>query len=115
MDKQIVLTKEHRGESSKGTSFVGRMEGKKVREELCLNQKDYDEYRYEIVMPEDTTSFEASFYFGLLFDTVKNLGWDKFAQKYRFNLDTIAASKRGGIRAELDECERRAKKELAGK
>lgn len=113
MNKQIILTKEHRGGNSQDTSFAGREAGQKVREELALNQKDYDEYRYEIIMPEDTTSFESSFYLGLLFDSVKKLGWDKFAQKYRFGLDHLADSKRGSIRAELDECEREAKKELS--
>lgn len=112
MDKQIILTKEHRRICSKGTSLVGRTEGKRVREQLSLNQKDYDENRYEIIMPEDTTSFEPSFYLGLLFESVKKLGWDKFAQKYRFNLDNLEGSQRGAIRAELDECEREAKKEL---
>lgn len=112
MNKQIILTKEHRGGISQETSFAGREAGQRVREELALNPKDYDEYRYEIIMPEDTTSFESSFYLGLLFDSVKKLGWDKFAQKYRFDLENLADSKRGAIRAGLDECEKQAKKEL---
>lgn len=112
MNKQIFLSKEYRGSDSTNTSFAGRNEGQKVREELSLNQKDYDEYRYEIVMPEDTTSFESSFYLGLLFDSVKKLGWDKFAQKYWFNLENLADSQRGVIRSELDACEKQAKKEL---
>lgn len=112
MNKQIILTKEHRWGNSQCTAFAGREEGLRVREELALNQKDYDEYRYEIIMPEDATSFEFSFYLGLLFDSVKKLGWDKFAQKYRFNLDNLADTQRGAIRAGLDECEKQAKKEL---
>lgn len=112
MDKQIILTKEHRRICSKGTSLVGRTEGKRVREQLSLNQKDYDENRYEIIMPEDTTSFETSFYLGLLLESVKKLGWNKFAQKYRFNLENLTDSLRGGVRAGLDECERVAKREL---
>lgn len=112
MNKQIFLSKEYRGSDSTNTSFEGRNEGQKVREDLALDQKDYDEYRYEIIMPEDTTSFESSFYLGLLFDSVKKLGWDKYAQKYRFNLDSLADTQRGAIRAGLDECEKQAKKEL---
>lgn len=104
MDKQIFLKKE--------LSFAGRKEGQLLREVLSLNQKDYDEYRYVFVIPENTTSFDSSFYLGLLFDSVKKLGWDKFAQKYRFNLDNIVDSLRGSIRSQLDECERQAKKEL---
>ena len=83
MNKQIILTKEHREDNSQEISFAGREEGKMVREKLALTLKDYDEYRYEIIIPEDTTSFEPSFYLGLLFGSVKKLGWDKFAQKYR--------------------------------
>lgn len=112
MNKQIFLSKEYRGSDSANTSFEGRNEGQKVREDLALDQKDYDEYRYEIIMPEDTTSFESSFYLGLLFDSVKKLGWDKFAQKYRFNLDNLADSQRRAIRAGVDECEKQAKKDL---
>lgn len=112
MDKLIILTVEQRERCLNGTSFIGRKVGQMAREELSLNQKDYDEYRYEIIMPEDTASFEPSFYLGLLFDSVKKLGWDKFAQKCRYNLDNIADSKRGVIRTELDECEKQAKNEL---
>ncbi len=114
MNKQIILTKEHRGGNSQETSFAGREAGRKVREELALNPKDYDEYRYEIIMPEDTTSFDPYFYLGLLFDSVKKLGWDKFVQKYRFNLDNLSDLLRMEIRAELDDCERRAKNEYTG-
>ncbi|MBQ6723784.1 MAG: hypothetical protein IJQ84_04635 [Paludibacteraceae bacterium] len=115
MNKQIILTREHRGRSSKGTSFTGRPEGQQVREELSLSEKDRDEYTYEIVMPEDTTSFNPSFYLGLLFDSVKKLGWDAFSRKYQFNLDNFSESLRAEIRIGLDDCERRAKNELAGK
>ena len=112
MEKQIILTVKQRGSSSVRMSFSGQEEGQKTREELSLNQKDYDEYRYEIIMPEDTTSFAPSFYLGLLFDSVKKLGWDKFVQKYRFDLGNLADAQRGVIRTELDECERQAKKEM---
>lgn len=112
MDRQIILTKEQRERCSDGKSFIGRTEGEKVREELALNPKDYDEYRYEIIMPEDTMSFEPSFYLGLLFGSVKKLGWDKFAQKYRLNLDNLPDSQRGAIRVGVDECEKQAKNEL---
>lgn len=112
MNKQIILSKEHRGSDSINISFAGRKEGQKVREKLALDQKDYDGYRYEIIMPEDTMSFEPSFYLGLLFGSVKKLGWDKFAQKYRFNLDNLPDSQRGAIRVGVDECEKQAKNEL---
>lgn len=107
MDKQIFLKKE--------LSFTGYKEGLLAREKLSLNQKDYDEYRYEFVIPEDTSLFDSSFYLGLLFNSIHELGWDKFVQKYRFNLDRLSDSQRMEIRAELDECERQAKNEHAGK
>ena len=115
MDKQIYLTRGWEDRNHKGVLFTGRKEGQLVREELSLNQKDYDEYRYEIIMPDETSSFESSFYLGLLFDSVKKLGWDKFAQKYRFNLDSLSDSDRMYVRAQLDSCERQAKHELTGK
>jgi len=105
----------HCGCGSNNTSFTGRKEGQLVREELSLSQKDHDEYRYEFVIPEDTQLFDSSFYLGLFFDSIKKLGWDKFAQKYRFNLDNIVDSLRGCIRSQLDECERKAKNELTNR
>lgn len=113
--KQIILTKEHRGRSTKGTSFAGRPEGKQVRSELKFNSLDVDSSEYDIIIPDDTTSFNPSFYLGLLYDSIKKLGWLKFSQKYQFDLSNMPVALQKEIKEGIEDGERRAKNELEGK
>lgn len=110
--KQLVLAKSMRGASSKGTAFAGRPEGQQVREELKLKTLDTDVNLYSIVLPDDTTSFNPSFYLGLFFESVKKLGWEKFQEKYQFDYTIFRPVLAEVIRQNIDECERKAKNEL---
>lgn len=84
--KTIKLTKAHRGPNS--TMFTGRPQGYQVREELNLNQYDKDEEEYEVSIPEGTTSFNPSFYLGLFYESIRNLGgMDKFHEKYKITYE----------------------------
>lgn len=84
--KTIKLTKAHRGPNS--TMFTGRPQGSQVREELNLNQYDKDEEEYEVSIPEGTTSFNPSFYLGLFYESIRNLGGiDKFHEKYKITYE----------------------------
>lgn len=79
--KTIALTKMHRGPNS--TIFTGRPQGKQVRDELRLNDLDKDREQYNISVPEGTTSFNPSFFLGLFYDSICNLGGvDGFNRKY---------------------------------
>ena len=50
MNNDIFLTKAHRGVGS--TLFTGRPEGKAVRKELKLNEKDKTSEIYTVYIPE---------------------------------------------------------------
>ena len=110
--KQLILAKSMRGASSRGTAFAGRPEGQQVREELKLKTLDMDVNLYSIVLPDDTTSFNPSFYLGLFFESVKKLGWSKFQEKYQFDYTIFRPVLAEVIRQNIDECERKAKNEL---
>lgn len=109
----IELKKEHRG-GNKSTSFAGREEGKLVREALLLDEKDKDNILYKIIMPEDTTSFNPSFYLGLFFPSIYLLKWDEFRNKYQIDLSNFSTELQPIIQMNLEECERKAKNELDG-
>ena len=107
----IQLTKAHRG-GEKSSTFSGRPEGKDVRENLRLSEKDKDSKTYIIQMPEDTTSFNPSFYLGLFFDSIKALGgMEKFSQKYMISLSNMEKKLQPIIQENLDECVRKANNE----
>ena len=112
--KEINLTVGHRGRCAHGTSFTGRPEGKNVREMLYLSKSDGDSESYSIKMPEDTTSFNPSFYLGLLFDSIKALGWGEFKKKYQFDLTNMCPELQEEISQNLEDCERKAQNELLG-
>lgn len=111
--KKIELIKEHRG-GVNSTSFTGRNEGALVRSKLGLTSLDKDNENYVVVMPNDTTSFNPSFYLGLFYKSINFLKWQKFSEKYVFDLSNFSEDLRNIIQRNLEECERKAKNELNG-
>lgn len=112
--KIIELKPEFRGRSAQGTSFTGRPEGYSVRSKLKLSELDKDMESYSIQMPADTTTFNPSFYLGLLYESIKTLGWKKFKEKYSFDLSNMSSSLRVEILRNLEDCERKAQNEIEG-
>ena len=111
MNNDIFLTKAHRGVGS--TLFTGRPEGKAVRKELKLNEKDKTSEIYTIYIPEGTTSFNTSFFLGLFFDSIKKLGSiESFKKKYIISLSKLEESLRPSIERNLNGCYRKAENEL---
>ncbi len=81
----INLTKEHRG-GAQSTTFSGRPEGETVRKELKLDTIDDSSEPVTIIIPNDTTSFNPSFFLGLLFKSVKRMGSiDAFKKRFSFD------------------------------
>lgn len=111
--KTIQLLKEHRG-GKNSTSFAGRKEGKLVRDTLKLDALDNDDNKYSINIPEDTTSFNPSFYLGLFYDSIEKLTWEGFISKYQFDLNNLSEPLKSIISRNLEECERKAKNECTG-
>ena len=107
----IQLTAAHRGEGS--TLFTGRPEGRKVRKELHLDDKDRDNNYYNVFIPSGTTSINASFFLGLFFNSIEFLGSvDNFNKKYSINLSQVEASLRPFLERNLKECYRKAENEM---
>jgi hypothetical protein len=75
--------------SGKATIFTGRPQGEAVREKLKLDEKD-NELKSVVIfaLPIDTTSFNPSFYLGLLFKSYQTLGIEGFESKYSFDFVT---------------------------
>ena len=77
-----INIQEYRASGSK--IFSGREQGKKARQKLDLNKKDFDQEKYEIIIPDDTYSITGSFFGGMFSDSVINLKEEKFRDKYKF-------------------------------
>lgn len=104
---KIELTKSHRG-GTKSTTFAGRSEGKKVRTHLDLDKKDKELNNYQVVIPNDTTSMNPSFYLGLFFESIAMLGIERFQEKYAFDLSNMEPRLKEVVEDNLKECMRKA-------
>ncbi len=69
--------------------FSGREFGEKVRRDLNLERLDNTNEKIEIIIPEDTFSLNASFFLGAFGPSVRNLGANKFKEKYIFKCEDI--------------------------
>lgn len=85
MERINIELLKYRG--NKSTLFTGRPQGEKAREELKLNKLDKSENIYTLIIPKGTTSFNPSFYLGLLFNSIEYLGFNKFDKKYFFEYE----------------------------
>lgn len=110
---KIELTKAHRG-GPWSTSFSGRPEGEAVRKQLKIDKLDKDNKLYEFTMPEDTTTFNPSFYLGLLFASIKVLGMEKFKQKYVIAIDNLLEESKRTITEDIKYALQRATMDLQG-
>lgn len=109
----IYLDSKYRGANS--NCFTGRKEGQEARKELKLDEKDSDSNSYAIQIPASTTSFNASFYLGLLFASIaKFRTMEAFDAKYVIKYDALEEELKPIIKANIDECRRKAANELVG-
>lgn len=89
--------------------FTGRPQGKDVREVLKLSEFDrQSDVEVKFIIPEGTTSFNPSFYLGLLFDSYKTLGAQGFTAKYSFDIATSDPSIRRVLQKNLEDAARSA-------
>ena len=108
----IDLTK-YRGNSS--SLFTGRPQGEAVRKELKLDEVDHSSKHIEFIIPEGTSSFNPSFYLGLLYDSIKSLGIEKFEEKYLFKIQDKNSEVVKVLRGNLDDGKRNAINTLENK
>lgn len=83
--KEINLRKYRPVNSS---SFSGRPQGEAVRKVINLDVLDREQDEINILIPADTTSFNPSFFLGLLYDSIVKLGMEKFRSKYKLEIET---------------------------
>lgn len=109
---RIEITKNHRG-GVRSTTFSGRPEGKDVRKALQLDSLENTEDVITIIIPNDTTSFNPSFFLGLLFESVKKCGSiDAFKKKFVFDLSAFSPELRSYIETDLEDSYQRCENEL---
>jgi hypothetical protein len=95
--------------------FTGRPQGEEARIALGLDDIDKTESKVEIIIPKGTTSFNPSFYLGLLYDSIKHLGIEGFKSKYEFKIEGSSASMISVIEKNLNDGIRNAENTLLGK
>ena len=71
----------------KSSLFTGRPQGESARKELNLDSRDQNEDKILVKIPPGTSSINPSFFLGLFFPSIKNLGLKKFEEKYTFVIE----------------------------
>lgn len=77
----------YRGKNSR--VFSGREEGKRVRHQLGIDKYDSKQQPVTIVIPEDTLSFNTSFFLGMFGNSIRSLGEEAFRNVYSFECKPI--------------------------
>lgn len=113
MSNLIQLTKEHRG-GANSTTFSGRPEGLTVRGVIGVDKYDSQDGIIRVTIPDDTTSFNPSFFLGLFYDSVKALGSvEAFKAKYQIDLSNFEnEEQRRLIEADIADSYRRCENEM---
>lgn len=107
--EKIDITK-YRGNSS--DSYTGRPEGKDARKDLGLSKRDKDDLKYSVEIPTGTTAFNPSFFLGLFFDSIKNLGMDSFKHKYEIIVLEESEDLKAQLTLDISEGMRHARNQL---
>ena len=104
------LKPEHRGQNS--TTFTGNPQGAQVRKELHLDECDEKGEDVEIIVPKDTTSFNPSFYLGLLYKSIVHYhGMDGFKKKYQVVFEDTDQELVNLLKENIEDNERQAQNE----
>jgi hypothetical protein len=113
MNIQPINLAKFRGDRS--TVFTGRPQGEVARKELKLDDLDKVDEVIELVIPKGTTSFNSSFYLGLLYDSIKKLGERKFKERYILDIQDSNPDTRRSIERNLEDGMRQAINTSLGK
>lgn len=100
----------------KSTNFTGRPQGSSVRNSIGLDKLDKEKDKtVELIIPNGTTSFNPSFYLGLLFDSYKKLGLEQFKKKYTIRIASSNPETRKVLERNLEDGMRNANNALGNK
>jgi hypothetical protein len=90
------------------TSYIGRQQGEDVRRQLSLEKLDDENEQVSLMLPADTTSFNPSFFLGLLYKSIKKLGMEGFQDKYRIIFETNDEAVKAVLQKNIDDGYRNA-------
>lgn len=98
------------------TSFSGRPQGVEARTKIKISELDQKEIEeVEFIIPGDTTSFNPSFFLGLLYDSIKKLGFERFNKKYHLIIETDNPDRKRALEKNIEDGFRSAYNTLNGK
>lgn len=101
--KEKIINLSHY-KSHKSSVFTGRPQGELVRKDMKLSLSDTnDEEKIIFIIPDDTTSFNPSFYLGMLYESLASLKEECFQNKYAFKIDSDDADQIKSIEKNLDD------------
>lgn len=100
---------------NKSSVYTGRPQGEQARQELHLDGLDKDNLPVIFIVPEGTTTITPSFFLGLLFDSIKSLGFENYKNKYSFGFENISNEIVKLLQENISEGERNALNTLKGK
>ncbi len=113
MGTKIIDLLKYRGKNS--SLFTGRPQGECARVELGLDSCDESQDIIKINIPKGTSSINPSFFLGLLFQSIKKLGIERFEQKYIFVIEDENEEVRTVLLSNLDDGKRNATNEILNK
>lgn len=83
--------------------YAGRDRGAFVRMEQRLAEREQDPTaEFEVRVPKDTFSVNASFFLGLFGDTIKEIGEDEFRRRFHFTGRPISRVYESAIREAIN-------------
>lgn len=110
--KRIDLLK-YRGKAS--SLFTGRPQGEAARNELKLDNNDKSRQKIIFIIPKETSSFNPSFYLGLLYESIKYFGFDEFEKYYTFEIADEDPAIKKVLQTNLNDGKRNALNTILGK
>ena len=70
------------GLNSPARVLASSSRGRMARSEMWLDEKDFDDYTYIVIIPRGVRTGTASFWAGLFGVSIAKLGREKFMEKY---------------------------------
>lgn len=104
-----------RYKSSKSSLFTGRPQGESVREKLDLDELDKNSDKVTVKIPKGTSSINPSFFLGVFFKSVKNLGPPKFLEKYSFEFEDENPEVKSILMGHIEDALRNARNTISKK
>jgi hypothetical protein len=96
--------------------FTGRPQGEEARKTIGLDNYDNEkDVAFQFAIPANTTSFNPSFYLGLLYDSYEKLGLEGFEKRYSFKILVEDERAKKVINDDLLDGRRNAINSLSGK